>query len=36
MMGISTISEMKHLAMQHTDWRAMVSALCAACGTGGT
>jgi hypothetical protein len=31
-MGISTISEMKHLAMHCTDWRAMVSALYAACG----
>jgi hypothetical protein len=29
-MGISNISEMKHLAEQHTDWGALVSALCAA------
>jgi hypothetical protein len=35
-MGTSNISEIKHLAMQHIDWRAMVSALCVACGTGGT
>jgi hypothetical protein len=33
-MEIYTISEMRHLAMQRTDWRAMVSALCAVCGTG--
>jgi hypothetical protein len=33
-MGISKISKMK-LAMQYTDRRAMVSALCAECGTGG-
>jgi hypothetical protein len=32
MMCISTISEMKHLAMQYTDWKAVVSALCAASG----
>jgi hypothetical protein len=28
-MGISTVSEMKHLAIQRTDWRAIVFALCA-------